>query len=211
MFVSAIDASGEPVRALARPRRPRPSPSPGLAGSSSCTTSRLEPSFGTRISTSISSGASAVWNTPGEEVESPAIARSPSGPRATSLAVRREDHGRKIRGGIAVCERATDRASMPHLRVADLAGRVGDDRTVLPEQRATRRRPCAVSGRRSRSCRPPRARTRGRRCRPTSIKQRRPRDAELHRRQERVPAGEELRVLPLAEELDRVIGCSATT
>ena len=41
--------------------------------------------------------------------------------------------------------------------------------------------------------------------------QRRPGEAQLHRREERVPAGEELRVLPLAEEASACSALSATS
>ena len=51
------------------------------------------------------------------------------------LGVEREHHGREVGRRVAVRERAADRAAMPHLRVADLAGGRGDDRAVLLEER----------------------------------------------------------------------------
>ena len=87
-----------------------------------------------------------------------------SGPAIDELGVEREHHRRQVGGGVAVGERAADRAAVAHLRVADQPGRVRDDRAVLlrradrledrlvPRQRADRE-PIAV----------PRGRTRGRR------------------------------------------------
>ena len=203
MFVSAIDA---------RSTEPLPCTTAATATVAQSWARRFifvydqpaEPSFGTRISTSISSGSSAVCQTPGEELAGrnrPIALRAPG----HELAVERENHRRQIGGGIAVGERAADRASMTDLRVADLPGRVGDDRTVLPEggcrgdvlvprQRADRDRvPFLPDVRQIADT-------------ADVDQERRPGDAELHRRDERVPTGEQLRVLPLREELDRVIG-----
>ena len=147
----ASSAARRPKRRRAHVReRDRRSPSEPLSRSTTAATPTVaqswarrlifmydqpaEPSFGTRISTSISSGASAVWKTPVKN-SPPAIARSPPGRATTSSRVEREDHGGEIRGRIAVGERPSDRAAMPHLRIADLAGRVRHDRAVLLEQR----------------------------------------------------------------------------
>ena len=93
---------------------------------------------------------------------------------------------------------------MAHLRVADLAGRVNDDRAVLLEHG------------RGRHVLVPREGTDGDRVAvllnvreivepPEVDEEGRPREPELHRRQKRVAAREELGVLVLPEELDRVV------
>ena len=64
--------------------------------------------------------------------------RSPSGPAIDELRAEREDHGREVGRRVAVGERAADRAAMAHLRIADQAGGVRDDRAVLLDQRVVR-------------------------------------------------------------------------
>ena len=49
--------------------------------------------------------------------------------------MQREDHGGKIRRRIAMRERSADRPAVTHLRVADLAGRIGHDCAVLAQHR----------------------------------------------------------------------------
>ena len=165
-----------------------------------------EPSFGTRTSTSISSGASAVWKTPVKNSPRrrssarPRYRAATSSPSSASITVGRSE------AGIAMCERAADRPAVTHLRIADLT-------------RCVRRRSGSARGGATRA-----ATSLCRVSAPIAIvsavladvrevgepadvdEERRPGEAELHRRQERVPAGEQLRVLPLAEELDRVLG-----
>ena len=97
-----------------------------------------------------------------------------------------------------------DRAHVADLRVADLRRRVRDDRAaflqrlgvadvVVPRERADRD-PVAVLAY---------VREVGE---PSDIDQRRgSRDPQLHRRQERMPSGEELRVLARAEQRDRLV------
>ena len=68
-------------------------------------------------------------------------------PGDVDLAVEREQHRRQVRGRIAVRERAADRAAMAHLRIADQAGRVRDERAVLLHER--RRRDVVVARQRA--------------------------------------------------------------
>ena len=78
------------------------------------------PSFGTRISTSMSPGAERRLEDAGEEVrrrDDPLAVRAPH----DQLGIEREHHGRQVGGRIAVRERTADRAAVPHLRIADHA------------------------------------------------------------------------------------------
>ena len=154
MFVSAIDAVDRAVRRCDERRDRRRSPSPARDGSSSCTTSPCPSRASARGSpTSTSSGPTAVSNTP---VKKSPRRNRPLAARAADdqLAVEREDHRGQVRRRIAVGERAADRSAVAHLRVADLAGRVRDDRAVLPQERRPRRHPRGASARRSRSWSP---------------------------------------------------------
>ncbi len=90
--------------------------------------------------------------------------RSPSGPSMTSSASSARITAGRSEAGIAVRERAADRAAMPHLRVADQPRRVRDDRAVLLERADRRAPPCSGSSHRSRATRLCRGRTRARRC-----------------------------------------------
>ncbi len=102
-----------------------------------------DPSFGTRISTSISSGARAVWKTPVKNSRA-GMERSPPGPRATSSRVEGENHGREVRRrdrrvrstrrssrGVAPAGRRPDPLSWKRSRSA-------------PGARTRLRRPCAA-------------------------------------------------------------------
>ena len=79
--------------------------------------------FGTRISVSSSSGASAVSRKPGEEVVGRDLALAPAG-RGDERGAEREHDGGQIGCRVAVGDRAADRAAVAHLRIADLAGGV---------------------------------------------------------------------------------------
>ena len=82
---------------------------------------------------SSSSGASAVSRKPSEEVGGGDLALAA---RALGHERRaeREQRGRQVGGRVAVGDRAADRAAVAHLRVADLAGGVLQQRHVLGEQ-----------------------------------------------------------------------------
>ena len=139
------------------------------------------PSFGTLISVStLPRPDGAVSNTP---VKKPAAGHGPlaAGAGDDELGAEGQHHRGQVRGGIAVGERAADRAAVAHLRVADLACRRRDDRAVLLEQRI------------GVHCRVPRERADRELCagvayvgeigEPTDVDElRRPCDSELHRR-----------------------------
>ena len=93
---------------------------------------------------------------------------------------------------------------MPDLRIADLAGRLGKHGARSAEHRVGLERRVA----RERADRDPVAVFAHvpEIVQPADVDERRgPRDAELHGRDQRVPAGEQLRVLVGAEELDRLL------
>ena len=69
----------------------------------------------------------------GEEVAGRDRALALARPRH-ERAAQGEHHRGKVGGGIGVRERTADRAPMAHLRVADLAGGVGEERHLLLEQ-----------------------------------------------------------------------------
>ena len=185
----------------ARAPRHRPSPSPAPAGGTSGTTSPVEPpSFGTRISVSSSPGPTRRLEDAGEEVAAPTTVRSPPAPTIDHLRAEGEHHRRQVRGRVAVRERAADRAPMPHLRVADHPAAV-----VETIGQCSCRSGSALDGRvtRERADRELRARVPhvGEIGEPADVDElRRPRDAELQRRNERVPAREHLRVGIAAEQ-----------
>ncbi len=120
------------------------------------------------------------------------------------LGVEREQDRRRVGGGVGVRDRAADRAAVPHLRVADRADGLGEDRArgaqelvvlevVVARERADRDRVAVLAHVREVG-------------EPADVHQQlRPGDPEPHERQERVPAREELRVRAGAEELDRVV------
>ena len=148
----------------ARALRRRPSPSPAPAGVYFIYDQPVDsPSFGTRISVSISPGPTAVSKTPVKK-SAAATVRSPSGPAITNSASEREHHRRQVGRRVAVGERAADRAAMPHLRVADHARRRRDDRAVLLDERVAVHDRLVARQRPDRELRRPhRGRTRGRR------------------------------------------------
>ena len=111
----------------------------------------------------------------------------------------------QVRRGIAVRERAADRAAMPHLRIADQSGGVRDERVVLLDQRVV----ADVVVPRQRTDRERLARVAHVRqlVEPTDVdEQRRPGEAEPQQREQRMPAREQLCVL---REPSSVIACSA--
>ena len=115
------------------------------------------------------------------------------------IGVEREQDGRQVGGRIAMRDRAADRASVTHLRIADQRSGLRDHRTMLREHRVARELsvPC------ERTDRDPIAVL-------TDVtqlveasdvdEQRGTRDAQAHGGNERVPAGEKLRVLVAAEQ-----------
>ena len=111
------------------------------------------PSFGTRISVSSSPWPTAVSKTPMKK-SAAATVRSPPAPTITISASSASITAGRSEARIAVGERAADRAAVPHLRVTDLAGRRGDDRAVLLEERITRARPHVASSAPIASCEP---------------------------------------------------------
>ncbi len=163
------------------------------------------PSFGTRISTSISSERERGLEHAREELGrgDGALAALPAGDQ---LAVQREDHRGKVGGGIAVRDRAADRPAVPNLRVADLArgrrtrsgsapGAAGDAATSLCLVRA----PIAIASPSSRTYeRSP--------MRPTSISSAGRARRSFIAGMQRMAPREQLGVLPLPEKLDRVVG-----
>ena len=122
-------------------------PQPGAAG------------LGTRISVSSSSGPQRRLEQALEEVGRRDLALA-GRPARDQGRVQREDHRRQVGRGVAVRERAADRAAVPDLRIADLAGGVGQQRQFAGQQRRRSPRRGGGSARRSRRSRPgPRCRT----------------------------------------------------
>ena len=62
----------------------------------------------------------------------------PAGAARDQRGVQREQHRGQVRGGVGVRQRAADRAPVPDLRVADLAGRVGEQRQLARQQAGVR-------------------------------------------------------------------------
>ena len=85
------------------------------------------PALGTRTSVSSSSGASAVSRKPWKKSVA-AMVRSPDRAARHERAAEGEHHRGQVGRRVAVGQRAADRAAVAHLRVADLAGRVGQQR-----------------------------------------------------------------------------------
>jgi hypothetical protein len=120
------------------------------------------------------------------------------------VGVQCEQHRGEVRRGVAVRDGAADRAAVADLRVADElrrprehgAGALQDgvgDQLRVSSQRADRDAVAVVADV-------------AELVEPAEVDEhRRPRDPELHRRDERVPAGEQLRVLVASERLDRVV------
>jgi hypothetical protein len=101
-----------------------------------------------------------------------------------------------------VSDRAADRASVAHLRVADLRGGVRDNCALFTHESVT----LEVVVARERADGDPIALLAhvGEVREPADVdEQLRPREAEFHEREERVAAGNQLRVVARAEELDR--------
>ena len=119
------------------PRHTRRSPSPGPGGRTSGSPTAAPAVAGTRISVRTSSGASAVSRKPVKKSSAAGISRSPPGPRATKRRPQRQQRRRQVGRRVAVGDRAADRAPVAHLRVADLARDVGQQRHLLA---AVRRR-----------------------------------------------------------------------
>ena len=98
-------------------------------------------------------------------------------------------------------DRAADRAAMANLRVADLGRRLGEYRALRRQQLA--RGDVVVAGQAPIAIRSPSSYVRELREPADVDEQRRTGEAELHERQQRVTAGEELRVVGLTEQPDR--------
>ena len=127
------------------------------------------------------------------------------GPACHDRAAEREHHRRQVRRGVAVGQRTGERAAVANLRVADFTGRSREERDVLGEDLAVL--DVVVAGE------------------PTDRdvvagvvdvrevaeaahvdEHRRGGEAELHERQQRVPAGEDLGVVAvLGEQRDRFV------
>ena len=110
----------------------------------------------------------------------------------------------ELGGRIGVGERAADRAAMPHLRITDVAGSVGEERDVLGEHR--RLLDIHVSGESTDGDVVATVSDVGQIGNPSDIDEHRwLGQTELHRGHEAVTAGEELRLVAvLADELDRL-------
>ena len=113
--------------------------------------------------------------------------------------------GRRVVGiGIVVGERAADRAAMAHRRIADHAGKLRQRRQRSPARPASSRprRACVMApmvSERPFISMPVKPSTFGR-----STMLLRPGEPKLHRRDERVPAGEELGFLLLGQQVGRL-------
>src|SRR5215469_6493680 len=68
-----------------------------------------------------------------EEVRSSDFA-TPRRPAGNQGCPEPEDDGRQVRRWIGVCQRTADGAPVPHLRITDLTGRVGQQRQLASEQ-----------------------------------------------------------------------------
>jgi hypothetical protein len=120
------------------------------------------------------------------------------------VSVERRQNRRQVGRRIAVRNRTADRPAVSHLRIADQARRVRDDRHVLLHERIV----LEVVVTRQRSDRELLARV------PHVAKvadatdvdeQRRPREPQAQQRDQRMSAREELRVVARAEQLDRLL------
>ena len=144
----------------------------------------------------ISSGSSAVSNRPLKK-SSAAIRRL-----LVMIVAPRPEHGRRIVGvRIVVGERAADRAAMAHRRIADHAGELGQRRQRLLDRLRVRHLDVA------RRCapitieRPFTSMPREPSIRPMIDERGRLRQPQLHRRQQRMAAGQELGLRSLASRL----------
>ena len=157
--------------------------------------------FGTRISVSSSSGASAVSRKPVKK-SSAGISARPSGPRATRVRPEGEHDRGQVGRRVAVGDGAADRAPVPHLRVADLAGGVGQDRHLGAEQVA--RLEVAVAGEGADGDVVAGVADVGQVVQPADVDEHRRRgQPQLHQRQQRVAAGEQLGLVAVLGERRR--------
>ena len=88
--------------------------------------------LGTRISVSSSSGSRADSRKPVKKSRRRDRPARRAAPRATSDAAERQHDRGQVRRRVGVGDRAADGAAVAHLRVADLAGRVGQERHLRP-------------------------------------------------------------------------------
>jgi len=106
--------------------------------------------------------------------------------------------------GIAVGGRAADRPAVAHLGIANLAGRVRDDRALAREEIA--RREVVVARERADRDPVPGVADVAELAEAADVDEEAgPGEAELHQRQQGMPAGEELRVTTRAEQPDGVL------
>ena len=104
------------------------------------------------------------------------------------MAVRDQQHGPEVRRRLAVGERAADRAAVSHLLVGDRRGGAGDEAELAALLKVR------VAGHRPDPKRAVVALDAAQAGHPAQVdQQRRRREAQLHQRDERVPAGEQLR------------------
>ena len=132
------------------------------------------------------------------------IVRSPSGPARDEVRVEREDDRPEVSGRVAVDHRAADRAPVANLGVADERGGPREERAVASEQRVRGELPVAGEG----ADGDPVALLAdvAELLEPADVDEhRRSRDAELHRGDQRMPSGQQLRVLVGPDELDRIV------
>ena len=148
--------------------------------------------LGMRISVISSPASSAVSNRPRKKSPA-AISRLAGRPADDQRRVQGQDHRGQVGRGVAVGQRAADRAAVPDLRVADLAGGVREQRqlagqhvgggdVVVAGERADREVAAVVADVAELA-------------EPADVDQGlRHRQPQLHQREQRVPAGQELRV-----------------
>ncbi len=140
---------------------------------------------------------------PGEELrrrDRPLAVR----PACDEVRIEREQDGGKVGCRVAVGDGAADGAAVTDLGVADLCGGIRKQRAVLDEHRAT----CELGVSRERADRD-RVAVRAHVAQvvePSDVdEERRAGEAQAHERDQRVAAGEELRVLVSAEQLDGLL------
>ncbi len=117
----------------AAPRRRRRWPSPVRAESNFSYAQPPAPVFGTRISVSTSGGLERRLQEAGEALrdrQPPLAARTAH----DQLGVERQQDRGRVGGRVAVGDRAADRPAVAHLRVADRAHRLGENRALGPQE-----------------------------------------------------------------------------
>ena len=148
---------------------------------------------GMRISVSSSPGSSDGLEQALEELPGGDLAAA-GGAARDQRGVEHEDHRRQVARGVGVHQRAADRAAVADLRVADLAGGVGEQRQLAAEQAGVRHVVMGGEGPdRDVAVLLPDV---GELAEPADVDQHLGHgQPELHEREQRVPAGQEFRVL----------------